>query len=166
MTVVTRNARCSFNAGGWKGFTLVELMVALLIASLVAALALPALSGVVARAEVKSTAGKLAAALRETRAQAIRSRRETSLIIDIGEHRFRITGDRTHHAFDENLEVRLLSAVLGPSRPDIAEVRFFPDGTSSGGEITVTRGLKSYIVRVEWLTGRVTIRENAHAPDS
>ena len=170
MMAAVEDDRSSSRAGMHRvkcgGFTLVELIVALLIASLVVTLALPALSGVVARAELKSTVGQLAAALRKARGQAILRRKETSLLVEIDERRFGIAGDKKTHVFDEDLEVKLLTADLDPSRPDISEVRFFPDGTSSGGKITVAHGAKSYVVRVDWLTGRVTVRDNDHARDN
>ena len=36
-------------------------------------------------------------------------------------------------------------------------IRFFPDGGSNGGRITVAAGVRKYEVDVDWLTGRVAI---------
>ena len=36
-------------------------------------------------------------------------------------------------------------------------IRFFPDGGSNGGRITVASGERKYEVDVDWLTGRVAI---------
>ena len=139
-----------------------ELMVVLLIAGLLAALALPALSGAVARAELRGTVGELAAALRDARSQAISKQKPVSLLVEIEERRFGVAGAEKTHVFDDDLEVRLLTGDLDPSRPEISEVRFFPDGTSTGGRITVTRGPRGYVVRVDWLTGRVIVRDKEH----
>jgi general secretion pathway protein H len=38
-------------------------------------------------------------------------------------------------------------------------VRFFPDGGSNGGRITLAAGDRKYDVDVDWLTGRVAILE-------
>jgi general secretion pathway protein H len=38
-------------------------------------------------------------------------------------------------------------------------IRFFPDGGSNGGRVTVASGERKYEVDVDWLTGRVAILE-------
>ncbi len=164
-TTLAGNEPFRLKRAGCGGFTLVELIVALCIAALVVGLALPALSGVVARAELRSTVGELAAALRDARGRAITTGKTTSLVVETETRRFGIAGGSKSHVFDDDLEVKLVTAELDPSRPDVSEVRFFPDGTSSGAEIGVALDRKSYLVRVEWLTGRVIILENEHASD-
>lgn len=36
-------------------------------------------------------------------------------------------------------------------------IRFYPDGSSTGGEIGVGNGKTAFRVEVEWLTGRVLV---------
>ena len=43
--------------------------------------------------------------------------------------------------------------------PPLAGIRFFPDGTSTGGDIAIVYGERERIATVEWITGRVTARE-------
>jgi general secretion pathway protein H len=38
-------------------------------------------------------------------------------------------------------------------------VTFFPDGTSTGGTITLSQGTHRYYVAVDWLTGQVDVGE-------
>ena len=38
-------------------------------------------------------------------------------------------------------------------------IRFYPDGSSTGGRVTVASGERKLLVDVDWLTGRVTIKE-------
>ena len=38
-----------------------------------------------------------------------------------------------------------------------AAIRFFPDGSSTGGVVELTQGSRTYHVAVDWLSGRVTI---------
>ncbi len=38
-------------------------------------------------------------------------------------------------------------------------IRFYPDGSSTGGRITVASGERKFLVDVDWLTGRVSIKE-------
>jgi general secretion pathway protein H len=39
----------------------------------------------------------------------------------------------------------------------VGSIRFFPDGGSNGGRITVASGERKFEVDVDWLTGRVAI---------
>ena len=38
-------------------------------------------------------------------------------------------------------------------------IRFYADGSSTGGRITVSSGERKYLVDVDWLTGRVSIAD-------
>lgn len=126
-----------------------------MIASLVLAVVPPRLSGAIAHAELKGAARELAAGLRTARSQAIAGRREVALVVDVEGRRFSIPGGR---------EVRLaegvrLSAVTARSEAIGKEqgmIRFFPDGSSTGGRITLSNGGQRYTVDVDWLTGRVS----------
>jgi general secretion pathway protein H len=39
----------------------------------------------------------------------------------------------------------------------VAGIRFFPNGTSTGGKVRLETGRQVYEVRVNWLTGRVVV---------
>jgi general secretion pathway protein H len=43
---------------------------------------------------------------------------------------------------------------------NVGEIRFFPDGSSTGGEITLAGGNAHRYVQVDWLTGRVAVYED------
>lgn len=38
-------------------------------------------------------------------------------------------------------------------------IHFFPDGSSSGGSIKLSAAGRSYVIEVDWLTGKVAILE-------
>jgi len=42
---------------------------------------------------------------------------------------------------------------------DTGGIRFFPDGSSTGGRISVARGQRTLVVEVDWLLGRVSVNE-------
>jgi general secretion pathway protein H len=39
----------------------------------------------------------------------------------------------------------------------VGSVRFFPDGGSTGGRVTIAAGERKFDVDIDWLTGRVAI---------
>lgn len=41
----------------------------------------------------------------------------------------------------------------------VAAVRFYPDGSATGGRITVSGAERTYHVMLDWLTGTVSIVE-------
>jgi general secretion pathway protein H len=57
----------------------------------------------------------------------------------------------------ERLELKLYTAQRDIVGDKIGAIRFFPDGGSTGGRITLAAGERKYDVDVDWLTGRVTI---------
>jgi general secretion pathway protein H len=137
------------------GFTLVELLVALLVAGLLIALvplAMPRESG---RTVVARAAGDLATALKRTRAQAIAAGEPAAFTFDRRERTYE-GGLGRRVALPSQIEVTMRAArseMLG----DVARVQFFPDGSSTGGRITVTAGHAMSHVNIDWLTGRVAI---------
>ena len=59
---------------------------------------------------------------------------------------------------DPDVEMELTTAqseVLDPFR---GRIRFFPDGTSTGGGIIFVSGSRKYHVLVDWLTGQVEVK--------
>ncbi|MEM9183449.1 MAG: hypothetical protein AAGB27_09880 [Pseudomonadota bacterium] len=40
-------------------------------------------------------------------------------------------------------------------------MRFFPDGSSTGAQITLTAGSRSWLISVGWLTGEIELTEGA-----
>lgn len=133
------------------GFTLIELLLVLTLMGLVIALA-PRLLPSRGRSEVVAAARATATALRETRSAAIADNRTETFVADLREGRFR-AGAGEIRRWPSFLRVSLIDG----TEPD--GIRFFPDGSSSGGGLVFERGGWRYEVAVDWLTGRVGIAE-------
>ena len=69
-----------------RGFTLLEILVALVIGVLLVALVPPLLSGMSGATELRSAARQLAAGLRSARNEAITRQREAVLTLDLAQH--------------------------------------------------------------------------------
>ncbi len=138
--------------------TLLELLIVLGIMAAVAALAIPMLGGAgVSNTELRSAARQLAAGLRLARSEAVAQRRETFLVLDVAGRRFKVDRDPREHALPREVELKLFTAQKDLVDEKIGSIRFFPDGGSNGGRITVGAGERKYEVDVDWLTGRVAI---------
>lgn len=142
---------------GSRGFTLIELLVVLLLLGLMYGLAAPMLGAGSTGVDMKAASRQLAAGLRKARGVAVTERRETVLTLDVEGRRFSVTGDPKIYALPRQLELALFTAQSELVREKTGNIRFFPDGTSTGGRVTVSAGESKQEVDVDWLTGRVKI---------
>jgi general secretion pathway protein H len=150
-------ARAVRRAGG--GMSLIELLVVLMLMSLVAAMAVPFLSGGVSGTELKSAAREVAAGLRFARSDAVARRQETRLVLDLEQRTFRIDRDARLHTLPKQVDLKLFTAQRDLVDEKTGAIRFYPDGGSNGGRITIAAGERKYEVDVDWLTGRVAIAD-------
>jgi general secretion pathway protein H len=139
------------------GFTLIELLVVTVIMVMAYSLAGPLVSSGVSSTELKASARQLAAGLRKARSDAVAHRRETVLTVDVEGRRFQLSGDPRLYRLPRDVEVKLFTAQSELVNSNTGSIRFFPDGGSTGGRITVAAKQRQYAVDVNWLTGQVAI---------
>lgn len=140
-----------------RGFTLFELLLVVLLLGLVYALAGPALTAGTPGLDAKSAARQLAAGLRKVRSVAATERREASLVLNVDTRSFTVTGDPKIYKLPNTLNFSLFTAKSEILDTQTASIRFYPDGSSTGGRITIKAGDNQQGVDVDWLTGRVKI---------
>ena len=141
-----------------RGMTLIEILVVLSIMAIGAALVVPMVSGAgVSTGDLKAAARQLAAGLRLARSEAITERHETVLTLDLEKRSFRVAKSPREVALPQKVELKLFTAQSDLVSERQGSIRFFPDGGSNGGRITVASGERKYEVDVDWLTGRVAI---------
>jgi len=149
---------------GQHGFTLLELLVVLVIAVLLVAVVPPLISGMSGATELRSAARQLAAGLRFARNEAVTRQREAILTLDLSKHRFAVSGDPREIALPESLSLHLYTAQSELLDQATGNIRFFPDGSSTGGAVTVSGPKLAYRVNVDWLTGAIAIVEQEVQP--
>lgn len=138
---------------------MLELLVVLTLIGLLVAVVVPMFGSGVSTTELKSDARAVAAGLRAARVQAISQRGEALLELDVGAHTFRVPPDPRVHKLAEQIEVKLFTAQSDLVNDKVGAIRFFADGGSNGGRITLAAGERKFDVDVDWLTGRVAILE-------
>jgi general secretion pathway protein H len=142
--------------GSTSGFTLLELIVALAIVAALLALVVPILRPN-SNAQLVSSAHTVANALRLSRMRAIASNRPDSFIVDTQLGAYRME-NRTHR-FPSGIRVGLYTASETALGPSVGSIRFFPDGSSTGGGVLLESDQAGYDVLVDWLTGGISIHE-------
>jgi general secretion pathway protein H len=140
-----------------RGVTLLELLIVLSIMAIVAAMVVPMFGGGVSTGELKGAARQVAAGLRLARSEALATRRETRVVLDLERRTFRLERDPHEHALPRQIELKLFTAQSDLVSDTVGSIRFFPDGGSNGGRLTLAVGERKYDVDVDWLTGRVAI---------
>ena len=140
------------------GFTLIEVIVTLAILGLalvlVAGYKPPWSSGL----GLKGTASELASGLRLARSEAIASNRPVAFDLDVTDHLYRVGAGATRR-LPANLSIELLT-IIGENRgARVGDIRFNPDGSSTGGRISLADGKQHVAVGVDWLTGRVSVAD-------
>ncbi len=144
--------------GPGRGFTLVELLVVVLIAGLVLAVTPPLLTAALPGLQARASAQQLAAGLRMARVQAMAGGGEAVLLIDLARHSFRV-GGRPEVRLAQGVDLSLDTARTETDGERFGGIRFFGDGSSTGGRITLRAGPHAWRVDVDWLTGRVRLDE-------
>jgi general secretion pathway protein H len=151
-------SRCEPQPGSRYGFTLIELLVVLAIL----ALALTLIAGYrppwSRGLSLRGTAAELAAGLRLARSEAILSNRQVLFDLDTVGHRYRV-GTAAPHSLPADLSLELLTVAGEARKPGEGDIRFNPDGSSTGGRISLIEGKQTVAVGVDWLTGRVSIAD-------
>ena len=141
------------------GFTLLEVILVLVIGVAAYALILTVPMRGSSAADLKAAARTLAAGLRQAQTMAMATRRDSALTVDVESREFTVAGDSSIRQLPKDLEIKLYTAQSEVTSERRGAIRFYPDGSSTGGRITVTSGERKYLVDVDWLTGRVSIGE-------
>ncbi len=158
--------RAPASLGKTGGFTLVELMVVLVIVGLLLTLAPVAFQSAVPSLQVKTAAQELAAVMRATRSRAIKENREHVVQVDVEGSRYRGGRADQEEVLDPDIDISLLTAESELDEDGGGRIRFYPDGTSTGGRVSLTLDGTTYHVVVDWLTGRIQVADRIAEEES
>ncbi len=142
-------------AGG-GGFTLLEMMVVLAIVAMAMALVVPAVTRGM-ETSVNDVARDISVSLRKARTSALSAQRSSVLWIDLDKKTYAVGGGKAKDIpSDVSIRAKVASTQIDARR---AGFRFFPDGSATGGALFLTQGDASVSVEIDWLSGRVTVRD-------
>jgi len=130
------------------GFTLFEALVALAIMSLVAGIGFPSLQHLLARRAIDEGTLVVKMALAQARADAVREDSASTLTLAENRHRLRFSSGRPDVLLPDKLAVAL----------PYAGFAFLPDGTSSGGVVTISIGDRVRRIGIDPVNSRIAER--------
>jgi general secretion pathway protein H len=138
------------------GFTLLELLVVLVIASLAISLVGPAFQRLLPGLQLEAEGRKLVAMLRHARSQAILSGAPVAVSQD-ADGGLRLSYRSQAYSLPTHLSLTLAA---GPGQTEALagapQILFYPRGDSSGGSLELKQEAgRSELISVDWLSGRV-----------
>ena len=132
-----------------RGFTLLELLVVIALMAMAFGLVSFSVGQGLQAARERQVMREMVGALRQARLQAVLSGAPAVLSLDLQRRTFQVPGQRPGQ-WPADMGVQLTSASeLG------ARVAFYPDGSSSGGNLLLMRDGRQWRIDVGWLTGSV-----------
>lgn len=139
------------------GFTLVEIVVVLVIAAAALAVVAPNLGSAMARTELTSSTREIASGLRHVRGHAMASGRPAEFWLDVQRHQYSVGDKPKPRGLPDSVKLTLVTADTQAARDGRGFVRFFPDGSSTGGKVVLEAAGDKRLVEINWLTGYVRI---------
>lgn len=109
------------------------------------------------KAALRSAAYETAALLRAARTRAIDRGRAQTVLVDVGRRVIRAGHGARPVRIGKDIGIKLTSSAKERRSAGVAGIRFFPNGSSTGGTLRYTHRALAFEVRVSWLNGRVSV---------
>lgn len=142
---------------GEAGHTLLELMVVLAILAVVGALSMRLALGPPAGVSLTAAAQSVVTEARLARLLALQQNQDTVLMLDVDTSAMWVEGRGKVKPIPSDIVLKLTTAAPERRSQTIGGIRFFADGTSTGGEVLLSRAGQSRTVRIDWLIGRASV---------
>lgn len=152
----TGNAALGLGRTQDSGFTLIELVVALSVLALALGAVALSMTRIMEMAQYQGTVRFLAAELRGARQDARRSGSERVFQFRPESRQFG-RPESSFRGVPDSITVEFVGARSEVTPDGVGQIRFFPDGSSTGGSIRLVRSSGTGVqLRVGWLLGRVS----------
>jgi general secretion pathway protein H len=136
---------------------LLEMVCAVAMVALLAAILLPRIAGGTSRPRLQAYAVETAALLKADRNAAMRRRGAVAAEVDAVGRTIRSGSSDRVVRVPEDVALDALLPQRCDGRPALSSISFFATGISCGGTIRLTRLGNWFEVRVNWLTGGIDI---------
>jgi general secretion pathway protein H len=142
------------------GFSLIELIAVIVLLAIVMSVVTFSFSKSLSSAKIRAASRDLVAALRYTRGQAIVKNRQEVLALDLDKNAYKAP-DKSEVTLPEGMVLKLTTASREQTGDNSGDIRFFPDGSSTGGHISILLDQREWRINVAWLTGDIALVEQS-----
>jgi len=134
------------------------MILVLVIAAMLAVVVVPNFQTGITSMEMESATRDVASALRHSRGLALSNGRTAEFVLNVKQHFYKVAGRQKPYVLPASVKLALFTADFLMSEGQ-GSIIFYPDGSASGGRVTLEGAGKKRLVDVNWLTGAVVIRE-------
>jgi len=154
-----------------QGFSIFELLIVMFIIAIIAGMGIPRFQGSLEKAEIRSAAGRIAAAIRASRYKAVSEKIPLTVVIDAENRKLFAVREIDRESSETGESVTPVELI--PESVEIwrwreqvtkAYVDFHPSGTSSGGTFLVVPSAEGkigdedgQIITIDPMSGRVKV---------
>lgn len=143
-----------------RGFSLIEVLLVLVLIATMAGIAVSFMSGSLEKARIQAVSKDLLSALKYTRGQAVIKHEQSVITFNVEEKTYQAPKKKAVKIPDE-IDINLYTASSDIVDDKVGRIRFFSDGSSTGGWVKLTYGKKIWKINVNWLTGEIRMEEGA-----
>jgi len=141
-----------------KGFSLIEILVVMVFIAVMAGIVSSSMTKSLKNTKLRAASKNLVSALRYTRGQAVVKHEEKTMTFDVEKKTYKAPRKKTVQVPDE-MEMYVYTADSEVADESTGSIRFFSDGSSTGGWVKLVLGEKIWKVNVNWLTGEISVIE-------
>ena len=138
------------------GFTLLEIIVVMMMIAVIVGFFSSSMMASLKKAELRAVSKNLVSAIRYTRGQAVVKHEQKTISFNVEKKTYKAPRKKTVTIPDE-IEIFVYTAESEIVDDTLASIRFFSDGSSTGGWIKLVQGEKIWKINVNWLTGEIAM---------
>jgi general secretion pathway protein H len=141
-----------------KGFSLIEILVVMVFIAVMAGIVSSSMTKSLKNTKLRAASKNLVSALRYTRGQAVVKHEEKAMTFNVEKKTYKAPRKKNVQIPDE-MEMYVYTADSEVADESTGSIRFFSDGSSTGGWVKLVLGEKIWKVNVNWLTGEISVVE-------
>ncbi len=137
------------------GFTLLEILVVMVMIVVIMGFFSSNMMRSLDKAKIRAASKDLVSAMRYTRGQAVVKHEQKSITFNVKEKTYKAPRKKTVK-IPQEMEMYVYTAESDIANDSTGSIRFFSDGSSTGGWVKLVHGNKIWKINVNWLTGEIS----------
>lgn len=90
---------------------------------------------------------------------------ETTVAFDLEENSYTVSGRDKIYTIPNDIALTVVTAQSELTGQGQGSIRFFADGSSTGGRVTLERGQSKWQIDINWLTGQIELNDALQETD-